>query len=146
MRAGIVDRPEEYRWSSLGYHLQTGNQGNFLSLDFGLTGTEKINKKERLALKWQYIYEKGTLCPGKGKRIAAEVVEREAAKGFSPGQVDRYRYRTRYFCDSGIIGSKEFVRRSWEGFRGEGDEREKRILAVAGLGGVYSLKRLSENL
>jgi len=36
LRAGLVDRPEDYRWNSLGYHIQTGNKDNFLSLDFGL--------------------------------------------------------------------------------------------------------------
>jgi putative transposase len=36
LRAGLVERPEDYRWNSLGYHIQTGNKDNFLSLDFGL--------------------------------------------------------------------------------------------------------------
>ena len=36
LRAGLVDRPEDYRWNSLGYHVQTNNQDNFLSTDFGL--------------------------------------------------------------------------------------------------------------
>jgi len=36
LRAGIVSRPEEYRWNSLGYHVQTNNRDNFLSTDFGL--------------------------------------------------------------------------------------------------------------
>ena len=36
VRAGIVKRPEDYRWCSLGYHLQSGNAGGLLSLDFGL--------------------------------------------------------------------------------------------------------------
>jgi hypothetical protein len=26
VRAGIVEKPEDYRWSSLGYHIQTGNE------------------------------------------------------------------------------------------------------------------------
>ena len=26
LRAGLVDRPEDYRWNSLGYHLQTHNK------------------------------------------------------------------------------------------------------------------------
>ncbi len=34
LRAALVERPEEYRWNSLGYHIQTGNEDNFLSLDF----------------------------------------------------------------------------------------------------------------
>jgi len=36
LRAGLVDRPENYRWNSLGYHLQTENKDQFLSTDFGL--------------------------------------------------------------------------------------------------------------
>ncbi len=32
VRAGIVERPEEYRWSSLGYHVQTNNKDNFEKL------------------------------------------------------------------------------------------------------------------
>ena len=36
IRAGLVERPEDYRWNSIGYHIQTGNKDNFLSLDFGL--------------------------------------------------------------------------------------------------------------
>jgi len=36
IRAGIVKKPEAYRWSSLGYHMQARNRGRFLSLDFGL--------------------------------------------------------------------------------------------------------------
>ena len=35
LRAGLVNRPEEYRWNSLGYHIQAGNKDNLLSLDFG---------------------------------------------------------------------------------------------------------------
>jgi len=36
IRAGIVKRPEDYKWSSLGYHFQTGNKGDLLSVDFGM--------------------------------------------------------------------------------------------------------------
>jgi hypothetical protein len=40
VRAGIVERPEYYRWNSIGYHVQTNNKDNFLSLDFGLKSSE----------------------------------------------------------------------------------------------------------
>ena len=36
VRAGIVEKPEAYRWSSLGWHVQGKNREGFLSLDFGL--------------------------------------------------------------------------------------------------------------
>jgi hypothetical protein len=58
LRAGLVDRPEEYRWNSLGYHLQTGNKGNFLSLDFGLKEFGVLDAKERLRSYRRYVYKK----------------------------------------------------------------------------------------
>jgi hypothetical protein len=36
LRAGLIERPEQYRWNSLGYHAQTDNQDDFPSTDFGL--------------------------------------------------------------------------------------------------------------
>jgi hypothetical protein len=34
LRAGLVERPEQYRWNSLVYHVQINNQDNFLSTNF----------------------------------------------------------------------------------------------------------------
>ena len=36
LRAGLVERPEDYRWNSLGYHLQAENKDQFPFPDFGL--------------------------------------------------------------------------------------------------------------
>ncbi len=36
LRTGLVYRPEEYRWNSYGYHLQTENKDRFLHTDYGL--------------------------------------------------------------------------------------------------------------
>ena len=38
-----------------------------------------------------------------------KVVAKERKKDFEISRISRFRYRTRYFTDSGIIGSKEFV-------------------------------------
>ena len=46
LRAGLVDRPEDYRWNSLGYHIQTGNKDNFLSLDFGPVKYASLSLRE----------------------------------------------------------------------------------------------------
>ena len=62
-------------------------------------------------------------------------------------EVDRFRYRTRYFTDSGIIGTKEFVSRVYHDFRGFfNSTHEKQPKLVQELDGIYSLKRLSENI
>jgi len=153
VRAGIAEKPEEYRWCSLGYHAQTHNRDRFLSTDFGLrefapekyaplsqvncTGQALEGAKARLAHYRRFVYEKGGLIK--------EVEGR--SKGLELSGVDRFRYRTRYFTDSGIIGTKEFVSRVYQGFKGYySSKHEKRPKPVQGLKGIYSLKRLSENV
>ena len=54
-------------------------------------------------------------------------------------------YRTRYFTDSGIIGSKEFVAKNYQRFKHLfHSKHEKKPKQIKGLDGMYSLKRLSE--
>jgi len=112
LRAGIVSRPEEYRWNSIGYHIQTGNKDDFLSLDFGLKEFGVVNTEERLTRYRRYVYEAGALDhPSKGQArvIDNDIVEHERENDFELNRMRRFRYRTRYFTDSGIIGTKEFV-------------------------------------
>jgi hypothetical protein len=61
LRAGLVERPEQYRWNSIGYHIQTNNKDNFLSTDFGLKIFNVKNKKERIRRYRRYVYEAGAL-------------------------------------------------------------------------------------
>ena len=56
-----MQRPEEYRWNSIGYHIQTGNKDNFLSLDFGLQEFGVQDAKERLRGYRRYLYEAGAI-------------------------------------------------------------------------------------
>jgi len=104
IRAGIVNRPEEYRWCSLGYHVQSGNKEGFLSLDLGLRQFGVKKEKDRLKYYRRYVYEKG------GLKTA------EKDKDFEFGGIDRFKYRSRYFTDSGIIGTKAFVARYYQVF------------------------------
>ena len=143
LRAGLVDRPEDYRWNSLGYHIQTGNKGDFLSLDFGLKEFAVKTADERLRYYRQFVYEKGCIDVSKGAQIREDIVEKERKKGFEVSAVDRFRYRTRYFTDSGIIGSKSFVSRLYADFKDHfASKHEKKPKPVGGLRGIYSLKRL----
>ena len=148
LRAGLVDRPEEYRWNSLGYHVQTNNQDNFLSTDFGLKEFNVQSKKERIRSYRRYVYEAGALNqPAKGnvKVIDDKILEKERRREFELSRSDRFRYRTRYFTDSGIIGSKEFVAANYRRFRNLFySKHEKKPKPIKGLDGMYSLKRLSE--
>jgi putative transposase len=75
LRAGLLEGPEEYRWNSIGYHLQTNNKVNFLSTNFGLKEfnppADKClkSKKERVGRYRRYVYEAGVLNqPEENKR------------------------------------------------------------------------------
>ncbi len=148
LRAGIVSRPEDYRWNSLGYHVQTNNQGNFLSTDFGLKEFNVKSKKERIRRYRRYVYEAGALSrPEKmqAKVIDDKVVANERKRDFKISRINRFRHRTRYFTDSGIIGSKEFVANNYHRFKHLFySKHEKKPKPIKGLDGMYSLKRLSE--
>jgi REP element-mobilizing transposase RayT len=150
LRAGIVERPEDYRWNSIGYHVQTNNRDAFLSTDFGLKEFNVKSQKERIRRYRKYVYEAGALNRPEKKMaevIDDKVVEKERNRDFELSRCDRLRYRTRYFTDSGVIGSKEFVSETYQRFKHLfHSKKEKKPKPVRGLPGMYSLKRLSESI
>jgi REP element-mobilizing transposase RayT len=137
IRAGIVKKPEDYRWSSLGYHVQAGNRDGFLSTDFGLVEFGVKDMEARLTHYRRYVYGKGGI-----RRSGVE-----SSRGVELSAVERFRFRTRYFTDSGIIGSRGFVERIYQEFKTcFFSKHEKQPKAIKGLEGVFSLKRLSETI
>ena len=102
-------------WSSIGYHVQRDNQDGLLSVDFGLAefgpsemrsavtselhGVNDKNVEQRLNHYRKFLYEKGEISD----------IAKEQARDYKLNEFDKFRYRTRYFIDSGIIGSREFV-------------------------------------
>jgi hypothetical protein len=73
------------------------------------------------------------------------LLQKSARKDFEISRIDRFRYRTRHFTDSGIIGSKEFVAELYQRFKHFFySKHEKKPKPIKGLDGMYSLKRLSE--
>ncbi len=138
VRAGLVKKPEDYRWSSLGFHAQTGNKDGLLSLDFGLKEFGLKTEKERFRVYRNYVHGKGA--------ISDITHSQENEKGeLTPRDV--LKYRCRYFTDSGIIGSKTFVAHHYAHFKHLFYSRhEKRPKTIKGMDGIYSLKRLSEPL
>jgi len=64
----LVDSIEDYRWNSLGYHVQNNNRDNCLSTDFGLKEFNVKSEKERIRRYRRYVYEAGAVNrPEKGK-------------------------------------------------------------------------------
>ncbi len=153
VRAGLAEKPEDYRWCSLGYHMQTNNKDDFLSLDFGLRefGPSGIRSAvtsefheanvrkstERLTSYRRFVH-------GKSFLEAQEIQEDET---FETGAIEKFKYRSRYFTNSGIIGTKAFVTRHYQTFKHIfSSKNEKRPKTIQGIEGIYSLKRLSKTL
>jgi REP element-mobilizing transposase RayT len=145
VRAGIVGKPEDYRWNSLGYHVQTDNKDGLLSLDLGLKEFGVADEKEHLRRYRRFIYETGAVNKERARTIEQDVLDKERHKNFKLSRTERFKYKTRYFTDSGVIGSREFVRSTYQLFKdffqSSDDRRPNR---VQGLDGLYSLKRLRE--
>ena len=143
VRAGMVEKPEQYRWSSLGYHVQTENRDDFFSGDFGFEAFGMFDFKERMERYRRYVYEAGALESKKGKSIDAGILKKEKAKGFQLTKKDRFLYKTRCVTDFGIIGSRAFVLENFERF-GEllGVKNDRKPKRIKGLDGIYSMRRL----
>ncbi len=116
-------------------------------MDFGLNETGINNDNERLQEYRAYLYEAGAIDrseKGNKKVINERILKNERKKGYKLSRVDRFLYRTRYFSDSGIIGSKEFVSTNYNRFKHLFKSKEKKPKTISGLDGIYSLKRLTE--
>ena len=60
-------------------------------------------------------------------------------------KINRFTHRTRYFTNSGIIGTKEFVSKNYQRFKHIFQSTNEKIpKRIKGLVDVYALKRLSE--
>jgi hypothetical protein len=140
-RGGIVAKPEEYRWNSSGYHVQTENRDDFLSLDFGLKEFNVLDTRERFSRYRRFVYEKAS----KGHHIPEKTMNKERKREFKLSTINRFTHRTRFFTDSGIIGTREFVSKHYRRFNHLFiSKKEKKPKPIKGLSGIYSLKRLSE--
>jgi hypothetical protein len=141
----MVKVPEKYRWCSMGYHVQQNNKFNLLSLDFGLRDHGYKRNCEKFDDYRRYVYEISLELETKGSGIKKKIVKKEKKRGFKLTKSDRLLYRTRYFTDSGIIGSKEFVKINCIRFKHMfQSSREKKPRKIKGFESMYSLRELRE--
>ena len=143
VRAGIVKRPELYRWCSLGYLVQTNNREDMLSTDFGMKEWGEHEPSEIIRKYRQFVYETGAVDTGKGKPMDPKIVKKERKKNFELKRFELFCYRTRYFSDAGILGSREFVKEVFDQVKHLLNSKdERKFTSLAGAKGVYSMKRL----
>ena len=107
-----------------------------------------MDAAERFRSYRRYVYEVEDIKRADGSSsvtVDEKILEKERKIDFEISKLRRFRYRTRYFSDSGIIGTKEFVSTNYQRFKHVFQSKhEKKPKPVKGLDGVYSLKRLAE--
>ncbi len=143
VRANLVDRPEDYRFCGLGHHVQSSNKNRFLSLDL----IEFQNAQETpLVLYRRYVYEVGSLERSGWKRPIPEIISRKEERAdYRITRSALFRYRSRYFTESVVLGSKVFVKKVYGKLHPYLKTRSNRDpVRIHGAGGLYSMKRLKE--
>ncbi len=76
-------KPEDYRWSSMGYHAQTYNNVEFLSTDFGLSSYGEMSEAERLTDYREFLNEKGSIETEKGGALMRLLLRRKGVKSIN---------------------------------------------------------------
>jgi len=106
-----------------------------------------MDDKERFRQYRRYLYEAGAITKSDGRSrgvIDQRILEKERAKNYEISATHRFKNKSRYFTDSGIIGSKEFVSENYQRFKHIfHSKHEKKQKPVKGINGLSSLKRLS---
>ena len=131
VRAGLVQRPEEWQGSSL-FAREIG-QDQWLKplMDFLLQPTEKNALREYR----EHVYYRGNVPTKPGQRaIPQEVLDKEIARGFAVRGL--YRKRLGYFVDGLAIGTEGFIRDQLARLREEG-RYQRRKNPIPQLGGIH---------
>ena len=70
--------------------MQTENQDEFLSFDFGHVGFDNLSNRQSFMKYRQFVYEAGILKTEKGQSIEKDIVAKEASMNFKISKVDRF--------------------------------------------------------
>ena len=117
VRAGIVDRPDDYRWSSLGMRVRAPvRAGRLLRpitlvdvLDesevlYGLPYLRVTDELKGIAWYREFVYATGGVARMDKGRIPERLVREAAACGGQLGLKDRFRYRVKNFSEGIAVG------------------------------------------
>ena len=157
VRAGMVERPEQYRWSGYGEAV-AGKKKAREGLKWVMLEKHRLTAPVELAAAdvadWRKVaaeyrvilFADGAEKPGgKRKGIAARTVKKVLESGGRLGEGELLRCRVRYFSDGLVLGSREFVDRAfaltrdWFGVRRTSGAR-KLARADTGLRTMRALK------
>ncbi len=123
IRAGLVSRPEDYRWCGYGEAVGGGKRALRAREGLGLMLAESLRDPDfrqdwrRTAARYRiFLYLDGQEIAGgpepgeRGRRgMKAEVIEAVVEQGGAMPLREVLRRRVRYFCDGAVLGTAAFV-------------------------------------
>ena len=140
VRARLVERPEDYRWSGYGEASGTGKGAAIARLGLGSIQREAL-ESPGTSLDWEHtrdryrrlLYIEGEEIPSDEAYhaptrpgIAPEVVS-QVTSGSPPDSLpELLRRKVRYFCDGAVLGSEAFIEEIFDKLRAEGRISPKR--------------------
>jgi len=131
LRAGLVDRPEEWRGSSI-FLRDIGKADWLIPLSEIL---DQPDEEKALVEYRERMYHRGRVPTKQGQAaISQEVLDREIARGFAKSGV--YRKRLAYFVDGLAVGTEQFLRDQLARMRENGQYLRRRN-PIPQLGGVH---------
>ena len=128
IRAGIVSRPEDYRWCGYAEAVAGGRRGQKAREGLGMMLGEALQDpdfrhdwRRTLPRYRMFLYQDGQEVAGdpdlgqRGRRgMKAEVVEVALEQGGVMPVHQALRHRVRYFCDGAVLGTAAFVNEVFE--------------------------------
>jgi REP element-mobilizing transposase RayT len=157
VRAGMVEKPEAYRWSSLHNRQFARSSHRFCSFDGifpdapeNLPDTALLNDYRALVYHFGNIkrttiqdLEEGKSVDDARALISDELYEKHASRHFKPPAGKLMLGRIRYFTDGVAIGSKDFIIQVYNQFAGTAILKKDRKIYPTGIGkDLYSINRL----
>jgi len=156
VRAGIVQKPEDYRWSSLHNRQSARRSHRFCSFDGVFS--DPSNQMSDAALLKEYsslVYyfgnikrttlqdlEEGRSDDEARSAISDQLYSEAARRHFKPHAGDLMLSRIRYFTDGVVIGTQDFIIQVYARFAGTAILKKDRNLYPTGIGQSFSIKRL----
>ena len=130
VRAGIVTKPERYRFSSIGYRVQSGNLDGVLTFEgIGLVTDNNIQAASQSSAYLSMLYSYGHLGQGQQHTPSQPVVNLSR--------------RLRYMTDGVVIGSKAFVMKAYALFGGTIIKKKERKVHKTGVApDLFSIRKL----
>ncbi len=143
IRANIVQKPEDYRWSSICHRINGANSDKLLSFD-GIYDEKAMSKEKMLVHYRKFVYACGNVKVSESKgKIPDEIFNKEDKMNYTIPTSNVMLKRMRYFTYGLALGSKIFINEIYTQFGKNAICKKNRNIYKTGISSsVLSVRKL----